>query len=197
MPAQLSGGQQQRVAVARALVFEPQADPDGRAARARSTSSCARRCSSRSGGLHERLGVTMVYVTHDQSEALTMSDRIAVFQHGRIQQLDDPRRLYERPVNPFVASFIGENNRLKARFVEDSDAGECAVQIEGGATVRGHAAGAVPGPGARSPCRCGRSRSMWSRHTTEADADNRLPARVARDYLSRRPCARVPADGRR
>ena len=62
--------------------------------------------------LHQRLGVTMVYVTHDQSEALTMSDRIAVFHRGRIQQLDTPEQIYEEPVNAFVARFIGENNRL-------------------------------------------------------------------------------------
>ena len=62
--------------------------------------------------LHRRLGVTMVYVTHDQAEALTMSDRIAVFHRGRIQQLDRPERLYEAPVNAFVARFIGENNRF-------------------------------------------------------------------------------------
>ena len=62
--------------------------------------------------LHQRLGVTMVYVTHDQGEALTMSDRIAVFHRGRIQQLDAPERIYEQPANAFVARFIGENNRL-------------------------------------------------------------------------------------
>ena len=62
--------------------------------------------------LHERLNVTVVYVTHDQSEALTMSDRVAVFDDGRIQQLASPEDLYERPENAFVAQFIGENNRL-------------------------------------------------------------------------------------
>jgi len=62
--------------------------------------------------IHENLGITVVYVTHDQSEALTMSDRIAVFEDGRIQQLAPPEDLYERPENAFVAQFIGENNRL-------------------------------------------------------------------------------------
>jgi putative spermidine/putrescine transport system ATP-binding protein len=64
--------------------------------------------------IHEQLGVTVVYVTHDQSEALTMSDRVAVFDDGIIQQLATPADLYERPENAFVAQFIGENNRLKA-----------------------------------------------------------------------------------
>ena len=62
--------------------------------------------------LHEKLGMTTVYVTHDQREALTMSDRIAVINHGRLMQLDEPRRLYERPVNRFVADFIGESTFL-------------------------------------------------------------------------------------
>lgn len=106
-----------------------------------------------------------------------MSDRVAVFRHGRIQQIDDPRRLYERPANLFVASFIGENNRLKARFVEDSDAGECVVQIEGGATVRGISAG---------PCRAQAPAivSIRPEHVNVVagiagkNATNQLPARV-------------------
>ncbi len=177
MPAQLSGGQQQRVAVARALVFEPQLilmdEPLGALDK-----QLREEMQLELRGLHDRLGITMVYVTHDQSEAMTMSDRVAVFQHGRIQQVDDPRRLYERPVNLFVASFVGESNRLKARFVKDSNAGECVVQIEGGATVRGHAPGACR---AQSPATV----SIRPEHVnvvaaaTEADADNRLPARVA------------------
>jgi putative spermidine/putrescine transport system ATP-binding protein len=107
-----------------------------------------------------------------------MSDRVAVFQHGRIQQVDDPRRLYERPANLFVASFIGENNRLKARFVEDGNAGECVVQIEGGATVRGLVSGAWR---AQAPAIV----SIRPEHVnvvgvnTDANAGNQLPARVA------------------
>ena len=68
--------------------------------------------------LHERLGVTVVYVTHDQSEALTMSDRVAVFNDGIIQQLASPADLYERPENAFVAQFIGENNKIMAEVTE-------------------------------------------------------------------------------
>jgi len=103
LPAQLSGGQQQRVAVARALVFEPQLilmdEPLGALDKQlRDEMQLELR------GLHERLGITTVYVTHDQSEALTMSDRIAVFHHGRIQQIADPRNIYNNPVNGFVVN---------------------------------------------------------------------------------------------
>jgi putative spermidine/putrescine transport system ATP-binding protein len=70
--------------------------------------------------IHENLGVTVVYVTHDQSEALTMSDRIAVFNEGVIQQLSTPAELYERPTNSFVAQFIGENNKLTTLGHRDS-----------------------------------------------------------------------------
>jgi len=84
--------------------------------------------------LHERLGVTVVYVTHDQGEALTMSDRVAVFHQGQIQQIEDPRTLYEKPLNTFVANFLGENNRLPAHLLEQR--GEsCTVKLGRGETV--------------------------------------------------------------
>ncbi|HET7409553.1 MAG TPA: ABC transporter ATP-binding protein [Paracoccaceae bacterium] len=105
---QLSGGQRQRVALARAIVFEPQIllmdEP---------LSALDKKLRDRMQielrHLHEKLGITTIYVTHDQREALTMSDRIAVIDHGRLMQLDDPARLYERPANRFVADFIGES----------------------------------------------------------------------------------------
>ena len=110
-PAQLSGGQQQRVALARALVFEPSLvlmdEPLGALDK-----QLRERMQLEIKQLQTALGITMVYVTHDQSEALTMSDRIAVFHDGRIQQLADPVTLYNEPANRFVASFIGENNTL-------------------------------------------------------------------------------------
>jgi putative spermidine/putrescine transport system ATP-binding protein len=110
-PAQLSGGQQQRVALARALVFEPSLvlmdEPLGALDK-----QLRERMQIEIKQLQVSLGITMVYVTHDQSEALTMSDRIAVFHDGRIQQLADPETLYNEPSNRFVASFIGENNTL-------------------------------------------------------------------------------------
>ena len=84
--------------------------------------------------LHENLGITVVYVTHDQSEALTMSDRVAVFEDGRIQQLSSPDALYERPENSFVAQFIGENNKLIGQV--DSIKGKVAsVKLDNGKKV--------------------------------------------------------------
>ena len=139
LPGQLSGGQQQRVAVARALVFEPQLilmdEPLGALDK-----QLREEMQLELRGLHERLGITTVYVTHDQSEALTMSDRIAVFHHGRIQQIADPQTIYERPSNLFVASFIGESNRLTAQLVETNADGWCAARIADGAVLRGQSA---------------------------------------------------------
>ncbi|MGB3147238.1 MAG: ABC transporter ATP-binding protein [Paracoccaceae bacterium] len=110
-PAQLSGGQQQRIALARALVFDPELvlmdEPLGALDK-----QLREHMQFEIKELHRRLGVTVVYVTHDQGEALTMSDRVAVFNDGVIQQLDAPDELYERPKNSFVAQFIGENNKL-------------------------------------------------------------------------------------
>jgi putative spermidine/putrescine transport system ATP-binding protein len=140
LPAQLSGGQQQRVAVARALVFEPQLilmdEPLGaldRQLRDEMQLELRR--------LHDRLGITTVYVTHDQGEALTMSDRIAVFHQGRIQQIAAPQVLYDRPANLFVASFVGENNRLAGEIVE-AGAEHCVAAVEG-ARIRGRAGSLV------------------------------------------------------
>ena len=84
--------------------------------------------------LHESLGITVVYVTHDQGEALTMSDRVAVFNDGRIQQLATPSDLYERPENSFVAQFIGENNKLPGTIESIGD-GTCAVRLETGELI--------------------------------------------------------------
>ncbi len=85
--------------------------------------------------IHENLGLTMVFVTHDQSEALTMSDRIAVFDDGIIQQVDSPEVLYEEPKNAFVAYFIGENNRFNG-VIKDISSEVCSVEIEGGGIVK-------------------------------------------------------------
>ena len=129
-PAQLSGGQQQRIALARALVFEPELvlmdEPLGALDK-----QLREHMQFEIKHLHEQLGVTVVYVTHDQSEALTMSDRVAVFNDGRIQQLARPEELYERPVNSFVAQFIGENNTLEGT-VETIEDGVCTVRLGSG-----------------------------------------------------------------
>ncbi|SDF46770.1 ABC transporter ATP-binding protein [Phytopseudomonas seleniipraecipitans] len=133
-PAQLSGGQQQRVALARALVFEPQLvlmdEPLGALDK-----QLREHMQMEIKHIHQRLGVTVVYVTHDQSEALTMSDRVAVFHQGEIQQIAPPRELYEAPCNTFVAQFIGENNRFAGELVS-RDGDNCTVQLSRGEKVQ-------------------------------------------------------------
>ena len=110
-PAQLSGGQQQRIALARALVFEAELvlmdEPLGALDK-----QLREHMQFEIKRIADNLGITVVYVTHDQTEALTMSDRVAVFEDGRIQQLAPPDLLYEEPTSSFVAQFIGENNAL-------------------------------------------------------------------------------------
>ncbi len=132
-PAQLSGGQQQRVAVARALVFEPDLvlmdEPLGALDK-----QLREQMQYEIKHIHESLGVTVVYVTHDQSEALTMSDRIAVFNDGVIQQLSSPDTLYEKPDNSFVAQFIGENNRLQG-VINEVRGDACVVKLDSGDEV--------------------------------------------------------------
>ncbi|BBP80984.1 MULTISPECIES: ABC transporter ATP-binding protein [Pseudomonas] len=132
-PAQLSGGQQQRVALARALVFEPQLvlmdEPLGALDK-----QLREHMQMEIKHIHQRLGVTVVYVTHDQGEALTMSDRVAVFHQGEIQQIAPPRELYESPSNTFVANFIGENNRLNGQLVS-RDGERCVVSLARGEKV--------------------------------------------------------------
>ena len=129
-PSQLSGGQQQRVALARALVFEPALvlmdEPLGALDK-----QLREHMQYEIKHIHERLGVTVVYVTHDQSEALTLSDRIAVLNQGVIQQIDAPTDLYEKPNNAFVAQFIGENNRLRGR-VRHMNGTSCRVELDNG-----------------------------------------------------------------
>src|SRR6185503_7816006 len=116
LPAQLSGGQQQRVAIARSLVLEPRIlmfdEP-------LSNLDFKLRIQMRDElkRLQHRLGKTAIYVTHDQTEALALSDRIAVLSHGRIEQIGTPADIYERPATAFVAEFIGSSNMLRARIV--------------------------------------------------------------------------------
>jgi len=120
-PNQLSGGQQQRIALARALVFEPDIvlldEP-------LSNLDAKLRIEMRQQikRLHENLGLTMIYVTHDQAEALSMADRVAVMQSGRISQVGTPRELYDRPANAFIAGFIGEANMFSGRVSRMKDA---------------------------------------------------------------------------
>jgi len=133
MPAQLSGGQQQRVAVARALVFDPAVvlmdEPLGALDK-----NLRESMQYEIKHIHESIGVTVVYVTHDQSEALTMSNRIAVFNDGKVQQLSSPDKLYEEPVNSFVAEFIGENNTFQGE-VEDISNDRCKIKLDLGGEI--------------------------------------------------------------
>ncbi len=128
-PGQLSGGQQQRIALARALIFNPRLvlmdEPLGALDR-----QLREHMQLEIKHLHERLGITVVYVTHDQSEALTMSDRVAVFAHGRIQQIASPVDIYDRPANAFVADFIGDNNKLRG-IVRAQNGRVCEVDCDG------------------------------------------------------------------
>jgi putative spermidine/putrescine transport system ATP-binding protein len=132
-PAQLSGGQAQRIALARALVFEPELvlmdEPLGALDK-----QLREHMQFEITKLAHELGITVVYVTHDQTEALTMSDRVAVFDDGRIQQLAAPDELYESPENSFVAQFIGENNTLQGT-IKEIKAGLALVELDDGELI--------------------------------------------------------------
>ena len=133
MPLQLSGGQQQRVALARSLVFEPRLvlmdEPLGALDK-----NLREQMQYEIKHIHEKIGITVVYVTHDQSEALTMSNRIAVFNDGKIQQISSPDILYEKPNSSFVAQFIGENNQLKGK-VKSINGKNCVITTDSGEEI--------------------------------------------------------------
>ncbi|PXW98064.1 putative spermidine/putrescine transport system ATP-binding protein [Sphaerotilus hippei] len=137
-PGQLSGGQQQRVALARALVFEPQLvlmdEPLGALDK-----QLREHMQIELKELHRQLGVTFVYVTHDQGEALTMSDRVAVFNDGEIQQIDRVDRLYETPSNRFVAGFVGDSTLLAGSCGATNSVagGPCELVLPGGERLTG------------------------------------------------------------
>jgi len=134
MPLQLSGGQQQRVALARALVFEPRLvlmdEPLGALDK-----KLREQMQYEIKHIHEQIGITVVYVTHDHNEALTMSNRIAVFNDGKIQQISTPNILYEKPENAFVAQFIGENNQIRGK-VKSINGNMCVVTTDKGEDIK-------------------------------------------------------------
>src|SRR5207245_10955184 len=117
-PAQLSGGQRQRVALARALVMRPKVllldEPLGAL-----DLKLRQAMRIELKEIQEEVGITFIYVTHDQEEALTMSDRLAVFNRGRIEQIGAPAEVYERPKTPFVAGFVGTSNLLSGDVARD------------------------------------------------------------------------------
>jgi putative spermidine/putrescine transport system ATP-binding protein len=133
-PSQLSGGQQQRVALARVLVFEPSVvlmdEPLGALDK-----QLREQMQLDIRALHKRLGLTIVFVTHDQSEALTMSDRIAVFNRGKIEQIGSPREIYDQPQSRFVAQFIGETNLVEG-MVSEVGPSQAVVALPGGGLIR-------------------------------------------------------------
>jgi ABC-type Fe3+/spermidine/putrescine transport system ATPase subunit len=140
VPKQLSGGQQQRVALARALVIEPDLllldEPLGALDR-----QLRKHVQLEIRRLHQRLGRTMIYVTHDQEEALVLSDRIAVMREGAVEQIGTGRELYDRPANTFVARFLGESNLVEGRVARLAD-GWAEIEADGIGLIRGSA---VPG----------------------------------------------------
>jgi len=171
-PAQLSGGQQQRVALARALVLTPRVllldEPLGALdARLRKDLQLELKA------IQKDIGITFVFVTHDQEEALTMSDRMAVMNHGHVEQAGSPREVYEEPRTSFVAGFLGVSNLLDAEAAPDSGAcslkiGERTFRAEQGATQTRGAAKAMIRP----------ERIELEPH--DAPGDNRLPGLVER-----------------
>jgi putative spermidine/putrescine transport system ATP-binding protein len=171
LPGQLSGGQQQRVALARALVFEPQLvlmdEPLGALDK-----QLREHMQIELKELHKQLGVTFVYVTHDQGEALTMSDRVAVFNDGVIQQLAPVEALYETPSNRFVAGFVGDSTVLKGK------AGTAGIELPDGRVLGGINVNQAPA-GAQVEAYIRPERIVLHRQPLPALA-NVLAARVAR-----------------
>ena len=132
-PKQLSGGQQQRIALARALINKPKVllldEPLGAL-----DLKLRKAMQLELKAIQERVGITFVYVTHDQEEAITMSDRIAVMDHGEVLQLDTPEEIYERPKHLFVADFIGDTNFVRGTSRKKN--GKVALEISGGGILR-------------------------------------------------------------
>jgi putative spermidine/putrescine transport system ATP-binding protein len=178
-PAELSGGQQQRVAIARALVFGPDLvlmdEPLGALDK-----QLRETLQWQIKQIQQKLGVTVIYVTHDQTEALTLSDRIAVFANGSIRQLAAPRELYEHPQSAFVAQFIGQSNQLTGHILAIEGA-TCVMKSSQGLVLRGRlAAPATAGDPVilivrPEKVRLGDTRCMAS---GRADRVNTFPARI-------------------
>ncbi|PIF18145.1 MULTISPECIES: ABC transporter ATP-binding protein [unclassified Acidovorax] len=175
LPARLSGGQQQRVALARALVFNPQLvlmdEPLGALDK-----QLREHMQIELKELHRQLGVTFVYVTHDQGEALTMSDRVAVFNEGVIQQLADVETLYEAPSNRFVAGFVGDSTVLTGTL--QGAGGDTAIQLPGGFLLPGVNVNQAT-LGARVQA-CVRPERIVLHPSSDYPRPNAVPATVAR-----------------
>jgi spermidine/putrescine transport system ATP-binding protein len=176
-PAQLSGGQQQRVALARALVNNPAAllldEPLGAL-----DVKLRRALQSELKRVQHETGTTFVYVTHDQEEALAMSDRIAVMNEGVVDQIGTPREIYETPATPFVADFVGSLNALDVEVAEVVG-DHCVARFEAGRVVAASGAGRAPGSALRVAVRPERVRVEPREAATAPEGGSWLPGTVA------------------
>jgi spermidine/putrescine transport system ATP-binding protein len=173
-PHQLSGGQQQRVALARALILNPSVllldEPLGALdAKLRKTLQVELKA------LQEQVGVTFVYVTHDQEEALTMADRLAVMNEGRVEQVGTPREVYEEPASAYVADFLGVSNLLDAEAVGEMSDGRCRLRAGDLELLasRGHTS-------ARGPVKVVVRPERVRVEAPRKIGENRLPGRIER-----------------
>ena len=181
-PAELSGGQRQRVALARALINQPEVllldEPLGAL-----DLKLRQQMQTELKALQRQVGITFVYVTHDQEEALGMSDRLAVFNHGRIEQIGTPEAIYEHPATAFVAGFVGASNIVDAATAE-----RLIGQRRSRSRCAPSASGSAPTPTAATPSRApspassitAPARGSRSRSTAPAGADRRPAERPAR-----------------
>ena len=169
-PAALSGGQQQRVALARALAYEPAAllldEPFSALDK-----NLRGQMQDEMRRLHREIGTTFVFVTHDQSEALALSDRVAIFDAGRLAQIDTPQAVYDRPANRFVAEFLGDINILPLT----------GLQTEGGVSTGSFLGTALRGTGGPAPNLAVRPEDM-TLSLARPEAHNALPA-LTRDLI--------------
>jgi putative spermidine/putrescine transport system ATP-binding protein len=176
-PRELSGGQQQRVAIARALVFRPDVllldEPLGALDR-----KLRAEVQLELKALHARLGTTFLYVTHDQEEALSMSDRVAIMDRGRVVQTGRPAELYERPRTRFVADFLGRSNVVEGTVVRCHD-GEAVFEGGGGRRFLHRGGGRRPARGSRASFALRPERVSLAREEPPAGEPNRVRAAVA------------------
>lgn len=176
-PAQMSGGQRQRVALARAIVCEPKVlllDEPLSALDAKLRTQMRMELKQ----LQKRLGITFVFVTHDQEEALTMSDRVAVINGGRVEQIGTVNEIYYRPATRFVATFIGETNIVEANVTARWD-GRVRCRVEGGLELTVKTSAPVPDDKILLSLRPEKVRL----HRTDPGGDNSFPARIAAEIF--------------
>jgi putative spermidine/putrescine transport system ATP-binding protein len=174
LPRELSGGQQQRVALARALLIEPDVllldEPFSNL-----DAHLRKQMREEVRAIQRRTGITTLFVTHDQEEAMAISDRVAVVNQGRVEQVDLPRRLYGRPETLFVATFLGEANVLPGKVVT-SRGGVMEIEVNG-VVLRAQAGGHAPMPGARGLF-CVRPERVY---LTPSEPDHRAEDTIAVD----------------